>query len=88
MQVMYGSKNALSNIPILCTLFTYFLHCFLTELTPGSCSRLPGGPCTFFLTGATIFDTPPQGLDGNPIKVDMCRRNVNLSAPFVKMSAA
>ena len=42
----------------------------------------------YFLVVMSMFDTPPQGLDGSPIKVDLCRRNVSLSVPFVKMSAA
>ena len=44
---------------------------------------------TLYLSVVTsMSDTPPQGLDGNPIKVDRCRKNVSLSVPLVRMSAA
>ena len=40
------------------------------------------------LHAMSMFDTPPQGLNGKPINVDRCLMKVTLSVPFVKISAA
>jgi hypothetical protein len=34
------------------------------------------------------LDTPPQGLNGSPIRVERCLINVNLSVPLVRICAA
>ena len=82
MQVQYMCGPVPSNIPNFRNLYL-FIHCFWTGLT----SKVARRTLHLFIV-TSMSDTPPQGLSGNPIKVDLCRRNVSLYVPLVKMSAA
>ena len=63
------------------------VKCKRSHATSIICKRSHATSCTNRQYSA-MFNTPPQGLDGNPINVDLCRIKVNLSVPLVRISAA